>query len=352
MSKNRKHAAAATGQGAGDVEVFTFGEPEAVLERRWLLDYLSCASNGRWFEPPVSFAELGKTFRAAVHHSSPIYFKRNLLIEMFEPSRLLSRAAFGAYVLDFLIYGNGYLRRIDNRLGAPLRLEHMPSLYTRRAEDLVDFWFVARTPTGAIDEQRFAGASVFQLKEYDSEQEVYGLPEYLAALNSALLNEAATVFRRRYFKNGSHAGFILYLTDAKLSDVDADALRNKLRQSKGVGNFQNLFLHAPGGDKDGVKLIPVGEVAAKDEFSNIKSATRDDVLAAHRVPPQLLGILPNNTGGFGDVEKAARSFYFNEIQPLQRQLAAVNDWLGVEVVKFGPYKLLDSLAASSTPPAS
>jgi PBSX family phage portal protein len=322
-------------------EVFSFGEPETVLERRaWLLDYLSCASNGRWYEPPVSFSELAKTFRAAVHHSSPIYFKRNLLMEMFQPSKLMSRATFGAYALDFLIYGNGYLRRIDSRLGKPLRIEHMPSLYTRRAENLEDFWFVAKTATGAIDEQQFDGASVFQLREYDTEQEVYGLPEYLAALNSALLNEAATVFRRRYFKNGSHAGFILYLTDAKLSDVDADTLRKKLRESKGVGNFQNLFLHAPGGDKDGVKLIPVGEVAAKDEFAHIKSTTRDDVLAAHRVPPQLLGILPNNAGGFGDVEKAARSFYFNEIAPLQRRLAEVNEWLGEGLVKFGDYRLI------------
>ncbi len=338
---------------ANEPDVFTFGEPESVLERQaWLYDYLSCVSNGRWFEPPVSFRELAKTFRAAVHHSSPVYFKRNLVTEMFEPSPLLSRADFSAYALDYLIYGNGYLQRIDNRLGAPLRLQHMPALHTRRADNLLDFWFVASTPTGAADEQRFSGATVFQAREYDSEQEVYGLPEYLSALNSALLNEAATVFRRRYYKNGSHAGFILYLTDSKLAAVDADTLRTKLREAKGVGNFKNLFLHAPGGDAEGLKLIPVGEVAAKDEFANIKGATRDDVLAAHRVPPQLLGILPHNTGGFGDVEKAARSFYYNEIQPLQRRLAEVNDWLGVEVVRFGPYKMLapTEAAAPSPPP--
>jgi len=35
--------------------------------------------------------------------------------------------------------------------------------------------------------------------------------------------------------------------------------------------------------------LPVAEIAAKDEFFNIKNCTRDDVLAAHRVPPQLPG---------------------------------------------------------------
>lgn len=41
----------------------------------------------------------------------------------------------------------------------------------------------------------------------------------------------------------------------------------------------------------------------------------DDQLAGHRILPQLMGIIPQNTGGFGDVEEAARVFvatrYFN-----------------------------------------
>lgn len=49
------------------------------------------------------------------------------------------------------------------------------------------------------------------------------------------------------------------------------------------GNFRNLFLYAPGGKKDGVQILPVTEIAVKDEFFNIKNCTRDDVLAAHRV---------------------------------------------------------------------
>lgn len=30
------------------------------------------------------------------------------------------------------------------------------------------------------------------------------------------------------------------------------------------------------------------------------------MMAAHRVPPQMMGIMPSNVGGFGDVEKAAK----------------------------------------------
>ncbi len=84
-------------------------------------------------------------------------------------------------------------------------------------------------------------------------------------------------------------------------------------------------------------MIPVSEVAAKDDIFNIKNVNRDDMLAAHRVPPVLMGIMPSNTGGFGDVEKATKVFARNELVPLQSRFEEINDWLGEEVVKFETY---------------
>jgi PBSX family phage portal protein len=185
------------------------------------------------------------------------------------------------------------------------------------------------------------------LREADLVQEIYGLPEYLSALQSGLLNEAATIFRRRYFLNGSHAGYILYINDAKFADADADELADAVEQSKGPGNFKNVFLHIPGGSEKGVQVIPVGEAAAKDEFLGIKNTTRDDILAAHRVPPVLLGVVPQNTGGFGDVAKAADVFHFAEIEPLQLKMLEVNDQLGVEAVRFRAYERQAVAGASS-----
>ncbi|TXT00579.1 capsid portal protein, partial [Escherichia coli] len=50
-------------------EAFSFGDPIPVLDRRELLDYVECVQMDRWYEPPVSFNGLARTFRAAVHHS-------------------------------------------------------------------------------------------------------------------------------------------------------------------------------------------------------------------------------------------------------------------------------------------
>jgi len=104
-------------------------------------------------------------------------------------------------------------------------------------------------------------------------------------------------------------------------------------------DFRNLFMYSPNGKKDGIQIIPLSEVAAKDEFLNIKNASRDDMMAAHRVPPQMMGIIPNNTGGFGDVEKASRVFVRNELIPLQKRFEELNDWLSDEVIRFQLYTL-------------
>lgn len=63
------------------------------------------------------------------------------------------------------------------------------------------------------------------------------------------------------------------------------------------------------------------------------------MMAAHRVPPQMMGIIPNNTGSFGDVEKASRVFVRNELIPLQKRFEELNDWLSDEVIRFKPYTL-------------
>lgn len=316
---------------AGAGHMFTFGDPESVLDRRDLLELIQCWHNGRWYEPPVPLDGLACAFRASPHHSSAILLKRNLIVASFKPSQWLSRRAFQAAVQDYLVFGNAYFERRDNLLGNPLRLDHALAKYVRRGVEAARFYFVP----GLRNETEFARGSVCHLMQPDVNQEIYGLPEYLSALQSALLNEAATLFRRRYYQNGSHAGFILYAT-GDFADNDIDDMREKLRQSKGPGNFRNLFVHSPNGKDGGIKLIPVSEVAAKDEFLGIKNTTRDDVLAAHRVPPQLLGVVPANAGGFGSIRDATDAFYELEITPVQSAFDEVNHWLGLPAIAFEP----------------
>ena len=251
-------------------------------------------------------------------------------------------------MLNFLQMGNGYLERRDNRLGELLTLRNAPAIHTRRGVQDDVYWWCP----GYQREEAFDPGKIIHLWEPDLTQELYGTPEWTSALQSGLLNFDATIFRRKYYKNGSHMGFILTVTDANLSDEDAEEIEEALEDSKGIGNFKNMFLHIPDGKEKGVQLIPVGEAAAKDEFLGIKNTTRDDILAAHRVPPVLIGVVPQVNGGFGKPAEAADVFHFAEIEPLQMRTLEINDALGVEAVVYRPYERQAGASAADDRPAA
>ncbi|EFH2934792.1 phage portal protein [Escherichia coli] len=159
---------------------------------------------------------------------------------------------------------SAYLEKRTNRFGEVIALEPALAKYTRRGLDLDTYWFVQYGMT--TQPYQFTKGSIFHLMEPDINQEIYGLPGYLSAIPSALLNESATLFRRKYYINGSHAGFIMYMTDAAQNQEDVNNLRNAMKSAKGPGNFRNLFMYSPNGKKDGLQIIPLSEVAAKDEL--------------------------------------------------------------------------------------
>lgn len=324
-------------------EVFTFGDPVPVRDQRDILNYLESWWQGKWYEPPISMKGLAQSYGVSPHHSSCIQVKKNILVSLFEPHPLLSKAEFTKWTQDYLVFGNGYMERVPNKLGRSLRLKNALAKYTRRGREEDQFFFLR----GGYEPHEFKDGSVFHLVEPDINQEIYGVPEYLSGLNSAWLNESATLFRRKYYENGSHAGYILYMTDAAKKEEYVDDLRASLKESKGPGNFRNLFMYAPNGKKDGIQVIPLAEVQAKDEFFNMKNVTRDDIMAAHRVPPQIMGIIPQNTAGFGNAKEAAEVFNINEIIPLQERFKELNEWIGEEVVKFREYELAQQVPAAN-----
>lgn len=228
------------------------------------------------------------------------------------------------------MFGNTYLEKRTNKLGGVLALESALAKFTRHGTDLDTYWFVQHDMN--TQPYGFTKGSVFHLMEPDLNQEVYGLMEYLSAIPSTMLNESATLFRRKYYFNGSHASFIMYMTDAPQSQEDVNKIRQAMKSTKRPGNFRNLLMYSPNGKKNGIQIIPLSEVAAKDAFLNIKNVSRDDMMAAHRAPPQMMEIMPKKVGGIGDVEKASKVFVRNELTPLKEKMEELNYWIGDEVV--------------------
>ncbi|WP_256590500.1 MULTISPECIES: phage portal protein [unclassified Pseudomonas] len=270
----------------------------------------------------MSRAGLAKLLRANAHHGAIPKFKRNLLLREFIASTGCSTETMGRAGLDYMVFGEAYFYNDTNAFGQVLELQHLPAINMRVK---VDGGYVMLLPDNK--EMEFEAHEISHVLDYDVEQNIYGIPDYLGGLQALLLNEAATLFRRRYYSNGAHAGYIFYTNDPDLTEEDEDELRAQISASKGVGNFRSMFVNIPNGKENAIQIIPVGDFQAKDELEKVKNITRNDVIAAWRMNPALAGIIPENTGGFGDIEKIDRVYTSNEIRPICQLFDQLNDRL-------------------------
>lgn len=316
---------------------WTFSEPTEISQETDLLDYAETYLFDGYYEPPINFGIFDKATRANTYNGSGLQVKRNILMSTLETKGALSRKDLKSAVHDYLATGNCYFLIVKNLLGEISLIRHLPALYMRVGENQEKYYYLQ----GSFKKIEYDKSQVLHLSQIDMRQEVYGIPEWFAAVSSVLLNESATLFRRKYYKNGAHAGFLLYTNNAKMSVPEEKQIAERLNSMRGLGNFRNLFINGRGMDKTKPELIPVGQLDAKDEFLNVKNVTRDDVLSAWRVPPQLMGIMPANTGGFGDVKKSAEVFVINEILPLQDEFLTINSIVGADVISTKTYKLLE-----------
>ena len=315
-----------------NINIFTFGEIEEVSQSEIIQAlYAQSYWNQDYYEPPIQFERLLALQRQQAHHESALDFKATVLSSLFKTNRFLEFDDFEKIAQDYLILGNAFISITRNRAGGVHSLNHLLAK-TVRVGKKGEFYQLKEGAYSKIN------SDVIHIKKHDSNQTIYGMPSYLSALLSVELNRSATMFRLKYYKNGSHAGFILNV-NGDLSEESKDAIKKQLQESKGAGNFKNILIFLPNGDKSAINLIPISEVTAKDEFLNIKNCTRDDIATVHRVPLVLMSIQPTNAGGFGKPEEHALVFNTNEIKPLTKKFKALNEKLNVKAFDFDDYSL-------------
>jgi PBSX family phage portal protein len=317
----------------GKASMFKFGDPESVLSNS-PADYMGVfAGPCDYYEPPISLRGLGKILRANGYHGTIPPFRRNRLLQYYKTTAVITDYDLGAASVDYDVFGNCYLQAIRNRFGQVIQFKHLPAISMRRMKTPDTY---CQVRTDGRDPIIFKPGEVVHLKEYDVNQTIYGIPQYYGGINAVLLGEEATLFRRKYYVNGAHMGYILYTSDPSLDPKDEEAIKQAVTQSKGVGNFRSMYLNIPRGNKDSVQLIPVGDIATKDEYERIKNITRAEILAMWRIQASLAGVMPDNPGGFGDIEKIAKVYFEYETVPMQDNFLQLNQYLAPGYkLKFG-----------------
>ncbi|MFZ2405523.1 MAG: phage portal protein [Methylobacter sp.] len=317
---------------AGKTSLFSFGDPEPILASN-AMDYLGTFMDmgGEYYRPPVSLPGLVSLMGANAYHGPILHFKKNMILKWFVSSKFLSTNDLEIAALNHLVTGNSYFQRLENRFRKTTKLQSLPAIPMRRARKKDHY--IKLTEDGSKIE--FKEGEVIHLLEPDLKQSIYGVPEYMGGIQSVLLGESSTLFRRKVLMNGNHMGYILVTTDADIGDEDAKTIGEQIKLSKGPGNGRSMYLNiGKSSSREPVKVIPIGDIGTKDDFEAIKNITEREMLAMHRMQPGLSGIIPQNTGGFGDMEKTMRVYHELEVVAMQQTFLELNEIVGEEVVKF------------------
>ncbi|HHK8500074.1 phage portal protein [Vibrio parahaemolyticus] len=287
--------------------------PEAIDSNSWMTSYTDLFYNDtdNYWEPPISRQGLADTSRANAYHCSLLKARANYVASRFMGGGGLTHRRVQFFGNNYFTFGDGAFLKIRNGFGVPVRLHPLPSMHMRRRKN-GDFVILERGGNQKVYKQK----DVIFLPQDDLEQQIYGVPDYLGSMQSSLLNKDATLFRRRYYKNGAHMGFIFYASDPNLSEADEKKMKETIASSKGVGNFRSMFVNIPNGKEKGIQLIPVGDIATKDEFERIKNITAQDILVGHRFPAGKGGMMPQPGSSFPDPEKVGREYDKDEIVPV------------------------------------
>ncbi len=184
-----------------------------VDEYFWIRDFAklnilagAMASHKKWrktyFSTPSATSHQAYPFwtgddfrRANAHHGTIPRFKRNLLLRDFIPSAGCSAQTMGRAALDFMVFGEGYFQRKTNVLGQVLELEHLPALNMRRK---VGGGFVLLMPGGK--HLHFEEHQVEHVMDYDVEQNIYGVPDYLGGMRAGFIFYTNDLNYRRRMK--------------------------------------------------------------------------------------------------------------------------------------------------------
>lgn len=313
--------------------VFSFGDPEPVL-RSSLLDYLGVFQDfaGPYYAPPISLHGLAKLRRANPHHGAILGFKRNVVSMTFQENTYIKQADMEAAAYDFAVLENCYFQKIYNRLGGLLALRRLPAITMRPGVEPGVYFQVPLYNGIGLGQSwgkpvRFNPGEVIHLKRADIEQDIYGVPEYLGGIQSVLLSEDATLFRRRFYKNGAAMGYVFATINA-FNQETAKLVEAQIKAATGDGNFSNLYINIPNTNaRDPIKVLPIGDIKTADDYEKIKNMNLREVLAMHRMQPGIAGVLPDNLTGFGDLLKSRQVYFELEVPPLQQVFLRLNDHL-------------------------
>lgn len=210
---------------------FSLGDP-GIVQTEWILDEQGVfpEGSGECYIPPLSLSGLAKMKRTNFPHGSCILLCRNMAAKA-EVKGGFPIADFCQTLVVYLTFGNACL---EYNVFGQIGILHVLAINMRMNPKEMGFrllkpycWFKDFDPRERP-----------HVAEYDEFQQVYGIPDWLDRVQSALLNEAPTLLRRRYCRNGALIGYILCIPGQRRYFRSFFAMEKKMETS---GRHMDVF---------------------------------------------------------------------------------------------------------------
>ncbi len=231
----------------------------------------------------------------------------------------------GMAAWDWECLGNGYFEIARSRKGQIGEIYHVhgqtvyaSAVGNRLAEYVQETsGQVLFSPFGAKDGRN----ELFHLKRYSPLSTWYGLPEWVACLEALRLDQEKKTFYAAFFRNFAVPALAVVLEGAEFDESIERKLQEGFNQMKGAENaFRALLLSIPFENAE-VKFHKLMADFKDMPFDKLTQATREEILAAHGVPPRLVGIVTaGQLGGAGEADGQLRNFVGTKIEPRSRFL--------------------------------
>jgi capsid portal protein len=175
----------------------------------------------------------------------------------------------------------------------------------------------------AFDSSVGEGNELVHLRTLNMVHRHYGIPPWMAAVAAMELDQKALQWNSAHFDNNAVPPWALSITggepDEKVEEKITEFLSDNFKGPENAGRLLYLAMNDPNVKVEWQRLA---DEAKDGSYHTLRMDNRDEIVAAHGVPPRILGIMASGAlGGGGEVAGQIMIFDQVVLQPLREKIA-------------------------------
>lgn len=179
--------------------------------------------------------------------------------------------------IDLLIYGNAYIEETSGKW------YWLPGHEGRVKKDHSILQYTGSGQGKPLDGHHF--------RRHSPSSRFYGEPDYLAAANAIQFTSMADQYNLKFFENGAKPELAMIFEGDEPSEEQARKFADFLSGNfKGLDNARKTLVVGTAAENSKIRFEQLSKIEDMS-FEKLKKVARDEIVAAHGVPPRLVGII-------------------------------------------------------------